>query len=321
MIPLFSPTWSEESIMNEIRTPSNAGHSNSGHSDPGSSDTVSGNSVATESHLKESFPELMRRWRRLRKCSQLDLSVDAEISQRHLSFMESGRSKPSRDMVLRLADALDLPLRERNVLLASAGFAPAFQQRMLNSEDMDALMNAVKMQLAFHEPFPAVVVDRNWNLVLRNQAATRMMALLGDMDERWQRIDPSGDRNIYRMTFDENGLRPFIENWETLLKVMLIRLQREVEADPFNGTLSRLLEDLMAQAGTSYAGLAALDVSTLAPVIPMTIRVGDVRLSLVSMIAGFGSAIDVTAEELKVESFFPADKETEAFFRQCPPTL
>jgi len=258
----------------------------------------------------------MKRWRKLRKRSQLDLAMEADISQRHLSFLESGRSSPSREMVMRLADAMDMPLRERNALLASAGFAPAFSEQALDNDAMQALQKALRMQLAFHEPFPAIVVNRDWNLVMQNKAATRLLDLLGNMDARWKAVDPSGKQNIYRLTFGENGLSPFIENRETLLNVMLVRLQREVEADPFNTSLVELLDDLMARSRTSYAGLAALDGKGLAPVIPMTLRVGNLRLSLISMISGFGSAIDVTAEELKVESFFPADPETEVFFRQ-----
>lgn len=256
------------------------------------------------------FSAMIKKWRKLKRCSQLELAMDADVSQRHISFLESGRSAPSREMVLTLAAALMMPLREQNLLLNAAGFASTFEERHLNSDEMKAVNHALDMTLAHHEPFPALVVDRNWNLLKANEAAHRMIGLLGSPERLWQLVDPSGDKNVYRMTFHEKGFRSLISNWENLSRGLLARLQQEVSADPCNVYLSELYEECQDRAGPFDLCLE----DSLAPVLPMELTFGDTKLKTFSMISSFGTAQDVTAEELKVETFYPADDFTRAFF-------
>lgn len=271
-------------------------------------------------HEVSAFSSMLKKWRKLKRFSQLDLAIDADVSQRHVSFLESGRSCPSRDMVLSLAAALKMPLREQNSLLKAAGFASTFQERQLNSADMDAVNHALEMMLTHHDPYPAIVVDRNWNLLNANNAAQSLLALLGLSESGWQTVDPSGDQNIYRMTFHERGFRPLISNWGELSRGLLARLQQEVSADPCNIYLSDLYEEC-CQICAGNEGLVDLTVDlsvggSLAPVLPMELTLGSLKLKTFSMISSFGTAQDVTAEELKVETFYPADECTRQFFDQ-----
>lgn len=260
------------------------------------------------------FAALLKRWRERRKYSQLQLALDAGVSQRHLSFLESGRAQPSREMILQLAEVLEVPLRERNELLHAAGFAAVFPQRALDNEDMVAVRQALDMMLRHHEPFPALVVNREWNLVLANAATVRFISLLGDPDEVWQRVDPSGNRNVMRLTFHHQGMQPLIRNWDQVATLLLSRLQREAAADPTNNALQQLCADIMA-----YPHVAPDWTNTpwnsAPPILPLTVAAGGQALNIFSMISTFGTALDITAEELRVESFFPADEFSALFFR------
>ena len=262
------------------------------------------------------FSSMMIKWRKLKKLSQLDLSLESDVSQRHISFMESGRSKPSREMVLALAEVLGIPLRDRNLLLSAAGFAPIFKERALDNDEMSSVQHALEMSLAHHEPYPAIVADRNWNLVMRNQAAVRMIGLMGDPEEVWKRVDPSGDKNVYRLSFHPQGMQPLISNWNEMAKLLLFRLQREVTADPNNAYLSDLLEEVTEMSGLDVGRTVADLSQPLAPILPMEMTTAGVTLKVFSMISSFGTALDITAEELKVETFFPADDFTKLFFQR-----
>lgn len=256
------------------------------------------------------FSSMLKKWRKLRKFSQLDLALESAVSQRHISFLESGRAKPSREMVLALTEALSMPLRERNLILGAAGFAPVFKERALDSDEMLAVNKALEMTLAHHAPYPAIVVDRNWNLLLSNKPAQALIALLGKPEEVWLAVDPSGDHNIYRMTFHPTGFRSLISNWEQVGAGLLLRLQREVSADPCNHYLSTLLAEASEMIDTNALNLDG----PIPPVMPMTLKIGGLELKTFSMISSFGTAQDVTAEELKVETFYPADEATRLFF-------
>lgn len=262
------------------------------------------------------FSAMMIKWRKLKKLSQLDLSLESGVSQRHISFMESGRSKPSREMVLALAKVLDIPLRDRNQLLSGAGFAPIFKERDLGSDEMHAVNHALEMTLAHHEPYPAIVADRNWNLVMANDAAQRFIGLMGDTEEVWQRVDPSGNKNVYRLTFHPQGMQPLISNWNEMSTLLLLRLEREVSADPNNEFLSDLLEEMVEMSGLDEVRDMTEMFMPLAPILPMEMTTAGITLNVFSMISSFGTALDVTAEELKVETFFPADELTKSFFKR-----
>jgi transcriptional regulator with XRE-family HTH domain len=262
------------------------------------------------------FASMMIKWRKLKKLSQLDLSLESGVSQRHISFMESGRAKPSRSMVLALAQVLDIPLRDQNQLLNVAGFSPEFKERNLDNEEMYAVHHALEMSLAHHEPYPAIVADRNWNLVMENEASLRFLGLIGKPEEVWQRVDPSGNKNVYRLTFHPLGLQPLISNWGEMAKQLLLRLQREVALDPNNDFLSALLNEVIEISGLKDLYGAIDSCSAIAPIIPMEMTAAGITLKTFSMISSFGTAQDVTASELKVETFFPADDVTKLFFER-----
>jgi transcriptional regulator with XRE-family HTH domain len=242
--------------------------------------------------------EHLREWRQRRHLSQLDLAVDAEISARHLSFVETGRSAPSRDMVLRLAERLDVPLRERNVLLVAAGFAPAFPQRALDDPALKSARQAIDLVLKAHEPNPALAVDRHWNLV----SANRMVAPLLEGIAPQRLAQPL---NVLRLSFHPDGMAQRTVNLGEWCAHLLERLHRQCEstADP---ELIKLYHELKAYPVPARS--APLGADHVA--IPFKMRLhGDV-LSFISTTMIFGTPVDITLSEIAVETFFPADDVT-----------
>jgi transcriptional regulator with XRE-family HTH domain len=271
-------------------------------------------------HQPPPFGALLKQWRDLRKRSQLDLALQANVSQRHLSFLESGRSQPSRDMVLQLAEALDVPLRERNLLMNAAGFAAFFQQRALQDDEMKAVREALDQTLKHHEPYPAVVVDRQWNMLMSNGPSQRFVALLGPPDDVWRRVDGSGLRNVMRMTFHPDGMQSRLKNWPEVASLLLSRLQREVAGDPSNQALRQLLTDVCGLPGVPAPGANSGWLRPMPPpIFPLEYDLGENTLKVFSMVSTFGTALDITADELRVETFFPADDFSRDFFRMLPP--
>jgi transcriptional regulator with XRE-family HTH domain len=263
-----------------------------------------------EKRANSPFASMLKKWRNVRKLSQLELSLEARISQRHLSFLESGRSRPSKDMIVVLAETLKIPLRERNLMLKSAGFAPVYQERALDDAEMVSVKNALTITLQHHEPCPAVVVDRNWNLYLANRASEKLIALVGEPDASLFNDDKL---NIYRFTFSHLGMRPFITNWSEIANPLILRLQSEVSEDPQNTFLQELLEEALSSSDT--VTYSATDIAnTIAPIWSLKMKFGDIELKMFNMVSTFGTALDVTASELKIETFFPADDITKAFF-------
>lgn len=249
---------------------------------------------------------LLRHWRAARKLSQLELALESGISQRHLSFVESGRATPSRRMVLQLAETLDVPLRERNTLLQAAGYAAVFRQRDLDAAEMAPVRQALEMMLDHHEPYPAVVVDRDWNLLMANAAVPRVLAVVGDIEAAWQRTCGEGPRNLMRLTFHPAGLRPYIANWDEAAPMLLQRLQREAAAAPSEG-LEELIAELRADPEIPAPWHSPDLERGLAPVVPLQLVTGGVEMRLFTMISTFGTPQDLTTDEIRVESFFPAD--------------
>lgn len=255
------------------------------------------------------FPPLLKDWRRKRRLSQLDLSLATGVSQRHVSFLESGRAKPSRTMVLQLSEALEVPLRERNDWLLAAGFAPAFRARQLDDPQMAQVFSAVRSMLANHEPFPALAVDRAWNIRLANRSFDHLAAMIGS--EVWARIG-GHERNLARLLFHPEGLRPFVANWSVIAPLLWQRSRRE--ADAVGGEEMRALLDELRPFQDADT-LRSAEGSVLVPVLPLVLEKDGLRLSLFTVISTFGTAQDITADEMRIESFFPSDDETEALFR------
>ena len=267
-----------------------------------------------------SFGGLLRSWRAARRYSQFELALQTQVSQRHLSFLESGRALPSRDMVLHLAQALLVPLRERNDLLVAAGFAPIYAERTLNDGAMAAIRQALETTLRHHEPFPALVVDRCWNVVLHNAAVDRLIGLLGEPAQVWARVDPSGGRNLMRLTLHPEGLQPLVVDWPATAAVLLTRLQVEAQANPANTGLQQLLADLHALPGVpSNRSPGGAYPSMEVPVMTLRLRQGDATLEFFSMICTFGTALDLTADELRLELLFPGDESTARFLQASGP--
>ncbi|MGV3615728.1 MAG: helix-turn-helix domain-containing protein [Fimbriimonas sp.] len=251
--------------------------------------------------------ELLKAWRQRRRLSQLDFSLEAEVSSRHLSFIETGRSQPSREMLLHLAERLDVPLRERNVLLITAGYAPAFPERALEDPALFPARQAVGLVLKGHEPYPALAIDRHWQIVAHNDAVP---PLLAGLPERW--LTPP--INVLRLSLHPEGLAPRIENlgeWRTHL---MERLRRQIAAtgDKALVELQTELETFPAPEGPSapnaYAGM----------VVPLRLRTPNGVLSMFSTTMVFGTPQDVTLSELAIESFFPADEATARAFTPKP---
>lgn len=249
--------------------------------------------------------DLLRGWRQRRRLSQLDLSVEAEVSARHLSFVETGRSKPSRELVLHLAEHLEVPLRERNSLLLAAGYAPAYGERSLDADGMDPVREALDRILAGHEPYPAVIVDRRWDLVSANGAALGLFT---------EGVDPAllgGSVNVYRLGLHPDGLAPRVRNFAEYSQHLLVQLARDaaMSGDPL---LHELLEEVRGYPGVVDGSVEVTDPARLL-FLPMELAMPDgSTLALFSTISTFGTALDVTLAELSIEQFFPADAATKA---------
>jgi len=245
----------------------------------------------------QSIGEQLRDWRQRRRLSQLDLALDAEISTRHLSFLETGRAQPSRDMVLRLAEELDVPLRERNAMLLAAGFAPVFVERGYDDPDLAQARAAIETLIAAHEPFPALAVDRHWNLVTANKGG---QALLQGVAAHL--LTPP--INVMRVALHPEGAAPRIENLAEWKAHLLHRLRKQFEAsaDPY---LLELLEEVRA-----YPAPPPVEANPNAIAVPLVVNSPRGRMSFLSSTLLFGAPSDVTLSELAVEIFLPADAET-----------
>lgn len=254
---------------------------------------------------------MLKTWRQKRRLSQLDLALSSGVSQRHVSFLESGRAKPSRNMILQLSETLEVPLRERNDWLSAAGFAPVFKARPLDDPQMNQVMGAVRMMLANHEPFPAVAIDRAWNIRMSNTPFDRMSSLLGS--DLWTRVGGT-HRNLMRLFFHPGGIRPFVTNWAAVAPLLWHRAQREAEA--LGGQEMKQVLAELSPHQDSHTLWAAEDAA-LVPVLPLEFTKDGLQISLFTVIATFGTAQDVTADELRIESLFPADEATERLFRDA----
>jgi transcriptional regulator with XRE-family HTH domain len=258
-----------------------------------------------EGGVATSFGKLLRRWRDARGMSQLTLATEAGISTRHLSFLETGRAQPSREMVQLLAGMLDVPLGDRNALLVSAGYAPAYGERPLSAPELEPVRRALQFTLRQQEPFPALVVDGEWNIVMRNDGAARIFDLFNDCD--------CGDKavpNVMRTVFDPQGLRRYIMNWEELAQCLVHSLHRVV-AETGSDVMVRLRDELLAYPGVPSRWSVPDPTATMPPLVSMHLRKDDLSLTFFSMITTLGTPRDVTLQQLKIECFFPADAGTE----------
>ncbi len=255
------------------------------------------------------FGKLLRHWRGARRMSQLRLACEAGISARHLSFLETGRARPSREMVQLLAEMLGVPLSERNALLVGAGYAPVYGERPLAAPELTHVRRALEYTLRQQEPYPALVMNGYHDIVMRNEASRRIFEVFrGPLPDQ---VTINGIRTV----FNPRGLRPFIVNWDEMAECMMQGLQREI-AETGSDALIRLRDEVLGYSDVPkrFAALNALDAAT--PVVNLQLRKGDLSLAFFSAITFIGRARDITLQNLKIECFFPADEATEQFTRR-----
>jgi transcriptional regulator with XRE-family HTH domain len=259
---------------------------------------------ATAEHPLAEHPlgDLLRQWRGARRMSQMDLALEAGISTRHLSYVETGKARPSRELVALLAGVLDLPMRDRNALLVVAGYAPGYRETPLSDPQMALMRRAIDCILGQHEPYPAFVVNRHWDVVMASQGLARVFGWLRDGAQ------PHG--NIMRQVFDPADMRPFVENWEEVAGDLIRHLLHEAATD----TASRaLLDEILAYPDVPARWERRELGAAPLPVMTVTFRKAEQRLTFFSTLTTFGTSRDITLEELRVECMFPADDETAAF--------
>ncbi len=247
---------------------------------------------------------LLRHWRDVRGRSQFDLSLDTGVSQKQISFVESGRSVPGRQTLTVIAQALDIPLRDRNTLLLAAGYAPIYSEGAWNAPEMQSVTSALQRMLRQHEPFPAMVMDRYWNVLMTNESAPRFFNCFIDMAAR------DGPRNMLHLMFDPGGMRPFVANWEDVAQGLFQRVYRESVGRVVDEEIRELLAALLAYPDVKTEWKAPKALSTM-PIIPISFVKDDHALNYFSMVTTVGTPQTIAAQELRIECMFPADEATE----------
>jgi transcriptional regulator with XRE-family HTH domain len=267
---------------------------------------MSSSPVATPAATRSGLGDLLRHWRAVRGRSQLDLAGDAGTTPRYVSFVETGRAQPSRQMVLRLARALDVPLRERNDLLVAAGFAPMYSLEPLDSPLMARVDEALTGMLAGHEPFPAVLMDRGWNLLRANDGAAQLFGRLFAPEP------VPAAANVLRLVIEPGPVRRSLRNWASVAPALLERARREAVGGVLDHATAGLVATLRDRPDVAEL-LTAPDTSTpTVPVVDLRFAVAGTELAFFSVISTIGTAVGVTAQELRIEAFFPADDATRA---------
>jgi transcriptional regulator with XRE-family HTH domain len=258
------------------------------------------------------FGNALRHWRARRRWSQLDLAGEAGISSRHLSFIETGRAQPSREMVMLLAHALDLPLRHRNDLLTAAGYAPIYRETVLEAPAMNQARRALDFILRQQEPYPALVLDRHWNVLQVNAGSARVQAAFLDATA----VAGLGPPNAMRLMFHAQAFRPHIVNWEATAASLIQWLHRDVLSGLGGAPTRALLDELLSYPDMPrHWRTIDLEAST-APFLPIEFRKGDLSLRYFTTLTTLGTPHDITLQELRIEAFFPADQATEEASRR-----
>ena len=265
----------------------------------------------TQAAVGGELGELLRYWRGTRGKSQIELSLDTGVSQRHLSFIESGRSAPSRQTLMNIAQGLEVPFRDRNHLLLAAGFAPIYGEDAWNADEMKSVNTALERVLRQHEPFPAVVMDRYWNVFMTNASAPRFFNTFIDIEARPK------PRNLLHLMFDPAGLRPFIAHWDRTAKSLIQRAHRESVGHVIDERTRDLLTTLMAYPEVEDA-LKLTDAAIPEPMLPMIplsfLRDGR-TLNYFSMVTTVGAPQTIATQELRIECMYPADDQTDVQHR------
>jgi transcriptional regulator with XRE-family HTH domain len=245
---------------------------------------------------------LLREWRSARHLSQLGLALDVGVSARHLSCIETGKAQPSRDMIVRLADALDVPLRERNALLLAAGYAPTYSETPLATDELAPMRQAIEFILRQQEPYPALVMNRYWDVVMVNDALTRVFHLV--------RGGPPLHGNVLRQIFDPDDMRGHISNWEEVAREVIGHMQDQVAAAPSDAKARALLDEVLRYPDVPPRWGLREPARYPTPLLTTVFHNREITLRFFSTFTTFGTPWDITIEELRIESMFPADEET-----------
>jgi len=268
--------------------------------------------MTTTTTTTNNFPQLLKAWRAKCGVSQLELSLRCDVSQRHISFLESARSSPSKFMVMLICQALNVPLRDRNSLLLAAGLAPAYQESLLTEPDLKTVDQALTMILTQQEPFPAIVLDRLFNIIRANQAAMTLQTFLFGVENSVNLPAVAG--NILKSLFYPEGYRAYVKNWNDVAPCLLRQLHAEAFTKGDSEDLVKLLGELEQCEGVPENWRQHLPGDWLSPIMTVDIKRDDVELRLFSTIATLGTPLDVTLQEIRIESYFPADDATRKFF-------
>jgi transcriptional regulator with XRE-family HTH domain len=251
---------------------------------------------------------MLREWRVVRRLSQLDLALQADISARHLSYVENGKAQPSREMIARLSESLAVPLRERNALLVAGGFAPKYAETGLGAPKLAQMRYAIEAVLAKQDPYPAFLLNRHWDVVMANEAGRKLNRfMLGGRDSKHD--------NMLRQFFDPDDLRAAVDNWEEIAGHLLRHLHSEVAASPGDSKAKALLDEMLAYPGVPAHWRYREPGAELAPIMTTSFRRYGVSVNLFSTITTFGTPRDVTLDELHIESCFPLDEQSAQFCR------
>ncbi len=263
-----------------------------------------------------SFGSMLKQWRNRRNLSQLNLALSSHVSQRHISFLESGRAQPSQAMILHLATVLEIPLRHQNLMLSAAGFAPIHSETDLLDPEMASICKAIDLILQQQEPYPAFVVDRYWNLLMSNQGAIRLFHTFIEPDKFQAHFGVDGKTNLMRAMFDPQGFRPFIVNWEACARHLLQRVFREAKASIDSEQSHALFDELITYPGVRDLWITHCPASENTLLLTMQLTKNNLNLQFFSTIATLGTPYDITLQELRIECLFPADEETENNWRR-----
>jgi transcriptional regulator with XRE-family HTH domain len=259
--------------------------------------------------VSSAIGDLLREWRAARRVSQLDLALAADVSPRHLSCVETGKAQPSRDLIDRLADALQVPMRARNGLFVSAGYAPGYHETAIAAPQMAAARRAIELILKQQEPYPAIVATRHWDILMANEGATRLFA--------WLLGGSSAERNAMRMVFDPAALRPLIANWEAVALDLIRLLHADVASTPLDVRARALLDQVLAYPGvpSRWRGREVWS-APVEPLWTVTYRKDGRDLTFFWTVTTFATPQDVTLEEVRIECHFPADEATRRLCHQ-----
>jgi transcriptional regulator with XRE-family HTH domain len=265
-----------------------------------------------DEHLENAFGRLLRQWRVRRRLSQLTLAIEAEVSSRHVSFLETGRAQPSREMVVLLADVLDVPLRDRNELLIAAGYAPFYRETGLDAPAMAQLHRALDFILRQQEPYPTLVLDRHWNVLKVNDGCARVQAYFLDPVA----VAELGPPNAMRLMFHPQAFRPYIVNWEATAASLIQWLHRDAINGFGDAESCKLLEELLSYPDVPHHWRTRDLTAPLVPFLAIHFCKHELDLQFFTTLTSLGTPYDITLQELRIESFFPADEATEAALRR-----